>query len=307
MNSAPNSTMRYEFRPVNACNMCATPVVNAKVLGRRLNASQGFNPRRKSGICVTVAQCRHCDLIFSNPMPIPTSIEDHYGLPPEEYWKDEYFLPNPNLFAHEMSRLNRLISLQTGDRVLDIGAGIGKTLSALSRAGFDAYGIEASRPFFDRAIGKMGIAREKLSNVPLEQASFPPNFFKFISFGAVLEHLYDPSASIEKALSWLQPGGILHIEVPSSAWLVGRLLNSYYRLIGTDYVTNISPMHVPFHLYEFGSKSFAINGSRLGYQVALEENFVGQTFLPKLLDFILVPLMRASRTGMVMTVYLKKN
>jgi 2-polyprenyl-3-methyl-5-hydroxy-6-metoxy-1,4-benzoquinol methylase len=43
---------------------------------------------------------------------------------------------------------------------------------------------------------------------------FPEAHFDFITFGAVLEHLYDPSMSIHKAMSWLKPSGIMHIEVP---------------------------------------------------------------------------------------------
>jgi len=52
-------------------------------------------------------------------------------------------------------------------------------------------------------------------------------------------------------MSWLKTDGIMHIEVPSSDWLIARLLNFYYKIRGLDYVTNISPMHEPFHLYEF--------------------------------------------------------
>ena len=32
---------------------------------------------------------------------------------------------------------------------------------------------------------------------------------------------------------------------------------------GTNYVTNISPMHSPFHLYEFGLKSFEELGKKI--------------------------------------------
>ena len=54
--------------------------------------------------------------------------------------------------------------------------------------------------------------------------------FDFISFGAVLEHLYDPDFAISRALQWLKPDGLIHLEVPSANWLVRRSVNAYFRL-----------------------------------------------------------------------------
>ena len=44
--------------------------------------------------------------------------------------------------------------------------------------------------------------------------------------------------------------------------------------MGTNYVTNLSPMHVPYHLYEFDLKSFELNAKKLGYEIAHFEYFV---------------------------------
>ena len=67
----------------------------------------------------------------------------------------------------------------------------------------------------------------------------------------MLEHLQDPAAALTRALGWLAPSGLIHVEVPSAKWLLGRLLNLATRGLGMDYVTNLSPMHPPYHLYEF--------------------------------------------------------
>ena len=83
------------------------------------------------------------------------------------------------------------------------------------------------------------------------------NSFDFITFGAVLEHLYDPAFALDRAMKWLKPGGIIQAEVPSADHLMSKLLNFYFKLRGTNYVTHISPMHSPFHLYEFTPRSFA--------------------------------------------------
>ena len=115
----------------------------------------------------------------------------------------------------------------------------------------------------------------------MEEIEYEEDTFDFISFGAVLEHLYDPSCSIQKALNWLKPGGLIHIEVPSSDWLTNRIINAFYKLCLNDYVGNISPMHEPYHLYEFGLKSFEENSRRHNYEIAYHEYYVCKTFLPK--------------------------
>lgn len=299
--------MKYRFDCIETCNMCGRPSSDGRIMGKRLNRSQGKNPRSRTGLTTTVVRCVHCGLIYSNPMPVPESIQDHYGIPPEEYWKEKYFAPDDSYFSRELAKLEGLLSWGAGARSLDIGAGLGKSMIALSRAGFDAYGIEASKPFFEKAVGKMGIRPDRLQLASCETARFEDASFDFITFGAVLEHLYDPSASIKQALDWLKPGGIIHIEVPSSNWLVSRLANLYYRLIGTDYVANISPMHVPYHLYEFDLRSFQRNAEVSGYEIAAYDFFVCDTFLPGWLDIVIVPLIKRTDTGMQLTIWLRKR
>lgn len=300
-------SMHYSFKTIEACNMCGcSSREGAIVLGKRLNRPQGKAPHKRTGVTTTVVRCRRCRLVYSNPMPIPGDIQDHYGIPPEEYWKEAYFKEDMGYFEEQLTRLRGLLPIRQGARALDIGAGIGKSMLAMDRAGFEAFGIESSAPFYEKAIQKMGILPERLQLVSIEDAQFDEARFDFITFGAVLEHFYDPSSSIKKAMRWLRPGGIIHLEVPSSSWLICRLANLYYRLIGTDYVANISPMHSPFHLYEFDLRSFELNASENGYEIAGVDYFVCETFLPRWLDRCLVPVMRMTRTGMQMAVWIRK-
>jgi predicted SAM-dependent methyltransferase len=123
----------------------------------------------------------------------------------------------------------------------------------------------------------------------------------------VLEHLYDPSAAIEKALRWLKHGGLIHIEVPSSKWLVNRIANTLYKLQGLDYVANISPMHNPYHIYEFGLESFKKNAALHHYKLVHHSYEVCETYLPKFLNALAVPYMRSTDTGMQLEVWLRKE
>jgi len=296
---------RYAFVPVEQCEMCGSAA--HRVLGLRLNRSQGLNPAGRTGIAVGVKRCRDCGLTFADPRPIPGAIEDHYGVPPEGYWSPKRFEPDPSYFQREIAEAKRLLPFQEGMSALDIGAGFGKAMTALSAAGFDTWGLEPSEPFRDRAIEKMGIPADRLALSTVE-AFNPVVGFDFITFGAVLEHLQEPARALERAMAWLKPGGIIQAEVPSSDWLVSKLVNGFFRLRGTNYVTNLSPMHSPFHLYEFGLKSFQAHAAKAGYEIAHHHYMVCSIpHVPKPLKPLLREVMARTNTGMQLVVYLKRS
>ncbi len=295
---------KYRFEYIQSCNLCNNQ--NYKILGKRMNQSQGFNPAKKTGITTTIVKCKKCGLIYSNPCPVPEKLSDHYGIPAEDYWKPEYFDYSESYFKREIEWLKKIRPITQGMKALDIGAGIGKAMISLEKVGFDTYGIEPSEPFYQKAIDKMGISKSKLRVSSIEDAEFEDEQFDFITFGAVLEHLYDPGASIEKALKWLKKDGIIQIEVPSSDWLINKLINFIYRIKGLDYVGNISPMHEPFHLYEFSLKSFEEHAKLNNYKVVDHGYQVCTTFMPRFLDPLFRWYMNKTSTGMQLTVWLSK-
>ncbi len=288
--------------------MCGDSVQDHKILGQRLNQSQGFKPKNKLGISVTVQQCRNCHLIYSNPQPIPFDIQDHYGTPSEDYWKPEYFEWNSTYFSGQIKEAKALLDFKAGMKALDIGAGIGKAMRSMENEEFETYGLEPSIPFREKAISKMNIDPIKLKLGSIEALDYESDFFDFITFGAVFEHLYEPAACLKKALHWLKPNGIIHIEVPSSKWLMPHFVNLYFRLIGTNYVTNLSPMHNPFHLHEFDRMSFEYLSSHLGLSIEKYRYDVCSIYyFPKVFHPLLRYYMKKTNTGMQLTLYLKKG
>jgi SAM-dependent methyltransferase len=235
----------YTFHDVGACNMCGSDVSGARILGLRLSRSQGRWPRTKRGIAVTVCRCRSCELIFADPLPIPRTLSDHYGLPPESYWKNVDYNPAPGYFGRQIETAKRLLDFRSDIKAIDVGIGLGKAARVMREAGFDVFGLEPSEPFYRKAMELLGADDRRFQLAAMEDAEFEAGGFDFVTFGAVLEHLYDPDAALAKAMRWLRSGGVAHAEIPNSRHLVGRLINAYYRLLGTGFVTNISPMHVP--------------------------------------------------------------
>jgi hypothetical protein len=88
---------------------------------------------------------------------------------------------------------------------------------------------------------------------------------------------------------------------------MARLANVYFRLAGTDFVTHTSPMHPPYHLFEFTPESFRRNARQLGYRLERVERYVGDTYAPRLVAPILRALMRATNTGMQLGIWIRKD
>ncbi len=300
--------LKYIFEEVQTCEMCGDSTKNHIILGQRLNQSQGIKPKSKTGISISVMKCKNCELIYSQPQPVPFDIQDHYGIPPEDYWKPEQFNYNSDYFSAEIKIVKELLPFKEGMTALDIGAGLGKCMTSLANAGFDAYGLEPSIPFYERALSKMKISPEKLKLGMVEEFDYEEQSFDFITYGAVFEHLYHPAQTLEKTLKWLKSSGIIHIEVPSSKHTIAKLINLYFKLIGTNYVTHISPMHTPFHLYEFGLKSFEELGKKISYRIAKQYYEVCDIyFAPEVFHPILRKYMKLNNTGMQLMVYLRKS
>jgi SAM-dependent methyltransferase len=243
-------------------------------------------------------------------MPKPRHLSDHYGIPPEEYWKGSSFVHDPNYFGRQIATARDLLrGKEDGPiRALDIGVGIGKAVISMQSAGMDVWGIEPSEPFHRHALERTGLSPERLKCVSIEEAEFPEASFDFITFGAVLEHLYDPAAAIGRSMKWLRPGGVWHAEVPSSDHLIQKITNLYFRLRGTNYVTSLSPMHAPFHIHEFTLDSFKkLMARSSGIEMAKHHYDVASIYnVPRFLHPLLRRVMAKTDTGMQLTVWLRR-
>lgn len=298
---------QYYFYDRPFCEMCGSSTEKHKIKGLHLNTSQGFKPRKKIGIAVAVQQCTTCGLIYSNPLPVPVNIDDHYSIPPENYWFDSYFQSEESYFQKEITIFKELSEFKHGMKALDVGAGIGKCMASLQNAGFDAYGFDPSKPFYERAISKMGINPERLKLGMIEDMDYEPEKFDFINFGAVLEHLYHPADCIDKAMKWLKPGGLIHLEVPSARCFTIKLINFYNRLCGTNYTSHLSPMHSPYHLYEFNIKSFQALGEKLKFKVVKHHIEVCEIMnFPRITHPFFKAIMKSTNTGMQLIVWIRK-
>jgi SAM-dependent methyltransferase len=145
------------------------------------------------------------------------------GKPPgPEAYRSGVYAPDPPRAQPLVSGLQRLsvrqpvrmlkrAGLDGGARVLDAGAGRGRLVEALRRAGFDARGIEPSARGDDPAIERRAVEEHEDSGLDA------------VVLWHVLEHLADPAGALVRIRGWLRPGGLVLVGLPNAASLQARL------------------------------------------------------------------------------------
>ena len=307
----PNKSIR--FQEINSCNACGADTIESKVLGSRLDKQQGWKPWNKTGVATTVCQCIKCGLIYANPLPTLSSLEETYAIDPADYWNVNSlsYDSNEGYFSREVVKAVQLLRLASPSksnlRALDIGAGAGKAMRALMDHNFAVDGIEPIPSFREVAIKVNNINPENIIVSTIEEFLPLKEYYDFITFGAVLEHLQNPFNSLLKAYEALAPGGIIHAEVPNSNWLIAQIADMIYRLRITHYTTHLSPLHSPFHLYEFTDRSLIALAKRLGLEIASLEFLVcSQPNIPSIAQPLLRRIMHRTNSGMQISVFLRK-
>jgi len=214
--------------------------------GRRLMGRRGGSAHRLGlGIPSSIYQCRGCGLIFPDPMPIPSSINEHYG-DAQEYFVEHSFDGKQAAYERLLDSFQEL-GAKPG-KLLDIGAGRGELLRAALMRGWDAVGLEPASHFARFAREYSGA---QIVEATLEQRPFPENSFDAVTLGAVLEHVFNPRELLAEINRLLRPGGFLWLDVPNEAGIFYLLGNIYQRMRRRDWVVNLSPTFPPYHVFGF--------------------------------------------------------
>lgn len=102
----------------------------------------------------------------------------------------------------------------SGQRLLDIGTGIGALVGAAQRRGYDAYGVDYDPRTIEWAL-RHGIKNLTAEPIGAFLARQPDHSFDWITLYEVLEHVESPRALILEAKRLLKPGGGLVVCVPN--------------------------------------------------------------------------------------------
>jgi glycosyltransferase involved in cell wall biosynthesis/SAM-dependent methyltransferase len=108
------------------------------------------------------------------------------------------------------------LELQDGDRVIDLGCGMGFYLKAMGRLRrLRLVGLDLELPRLRKA-GELQPAARVQAN--LEWLPFEEGSFDKVLLSEVLEHLVQDEAILRRILRLLKPGGLLAVSVPHAAY-----------------------------------------------------------------------------------------
>jgi 2-polyprenyl-3-methyl-5-hydroxy-6-metoxy-1,4-benzoquinol methylase len=126
----------------------------------------------------------------------------------------DFFDPNP--YGTHMKVLN-LVS--KNKRVLEIGCSTGQISRKLSENGCEVVGVELNEE--SARVAQKYCKKVIVSDVCKIKATDYLNYFDFILFMDVLEHLDDPWDVLKKIKVYLKDGGLVVISVPNIAnWAI---------------------------------------------------------------------------------------
>lgn len=187
-------------------------------------------------------QCTACSLIYLNQSE---SLVDYFDETEKEFFSEGYLRRRRGPFSeqfliHKAKRRIKVIKkYKTSGRLLDIGCGSGELIYIANLLGYEAEGIEYSKPLAEFVHKKYGasVYCGQLESVDL------PHKYDIVVMSHVLEHTIDPLATLQNIQNVLNPGGILYVAVPNiDCW------ESRFRGWGS---------YEPYHLWYFNPNTLS--------------------------------------------------
>ncbi len=100
---------------------------------------------------------------------------------------------------------------RAGARALDIGCGVGQVVDRLTKAGFEAHGVDVSEP----NIAKARQRSDRCQIYDGRRLPFPDGHFASAGALNVLEHVDEPEAFIAELVRVVEPGGRITLSSPN--------------------------------------------------------------------------------------------
>ncbi|MGE0873763.1 MAG: class I SAM-dependent methyltransferase [Burkholderiales bacterium] len=124
-----------------------------------------------------------------------------------------------------------------GNRVLDVGCGIGGFVDAALSNGYSAEGIDLSHPAVEVAMGVgLPVSRSDFFSADIQMASRD-----VVTLFEVIEHVPQPVAFLRRAEEVVKPGGLVYITTPNFGSLDRRILGAEWKAIHPEHLTYFTP------------------------------------------------------------------
>lgn len=196
--------------------------------------------------------CRHCGLLFTNPMPTELELAAYYA----KFYRLDYQLVTRPSEHHRRKRLKEArrraahlsVHLAPGSRILDFGCGSGEFVESMLEAGHDAHGFEPGESYAADAISRLG---GRVTTARWQDMS-PGPVYDLVTCFHVLEHLRNPLAALRAMVGWLQPGGRIYVEVPNMSGSAKKGFGAFHFA----------------HVLGFNGPNLRLAGGRCGLRIA---------------------------------------
>lgn len=177
---------------------------------------------------IYLLRCKTCRTVYTADITVEDFAEEY-----EDYYTDA----NLHFPAFVGTSLDRTFAgferyRQTG-RLIDVGFGAASAMEAAARAGWEAEGIEVSKPAVEHA-RSLGFAA---FHGHLHEAGYSDSYFDVAVISEVLEHVGDPRGLLQEIARVVRPGGLLWATTPH-----GRGISA--RLLGLEWSVVVPPEHL---------------------------------------------------------------
>lgn len=150
-----------------------------------------------------------------------------------------------------------------GQRVLEIGVGLGADHQQFAGAGAELSGIDLT----ERAVGhttkrlaEFGLSSQ-LAVGDAEHLEFPDNHFDVVYSWGVLHHSPDTPAAVREVHRVLKPGGTARVMIYHTWSLVGFMLWTRYALLAARPWTGMAAIYAQY-LESPGTKAYSVREAR---------------------------------------------
>lgn len=217
-----------------------------------------------SGEEIHYSCCQNCTLIFQNPLLSSKELARYY---PENYvaysmrkdarnrmiyllYNTYYSQKSNSLLRVAFQPVRQLLRFMPpkGAKLLDIGCGEGRFIKHARELGVDAHGID---PFIKNSIPEL-----KIKKGDLLKASYPDEFFDYITLNNVLEHVPNPVAILSECKRILKQKGRIIVNIPNSSSL-------NYFLFHSNWISFDPPRHLLIFSYDSLKKIEINTGLRI--------------------------------------------
>ena len=211
-------------------------------------------------------KCNKCSLIYANSIPNFKKIK-------KLYYQTNF---GSTIDAKDAAKtyyiyLKKYLKLEKKNQALEIGAGNGIFMQYLQKLGFKkVIGVEPSKKAISFADKK--IKKNILHNM-FEQIKLKKNSFDLVCCFMTMEHVYEPSKTLEKSYNFLKKNGCIALVTHDCDNLLHKILKKKSPIIDIEHLQLFSKKSIRNALIKYKFKNVTSinikNQYRISYWVNL--------------------------------------